>query len=1111
MSTPLYRSLNPNGVSTYAFPSAAEDLGQSFQNDNYTFYFSHYALLNIPTQRLQEEPIYLNFSDTTTFPRASFANIPKKPEDSTYSGQLIESLRNYVANKDETLRISRTSPNTYHYDQNIINTPTERIFYQWLKKLGVLQLEIADGPKEVTFGDSATIDYGEDWTWNIQKEYDDSAGTVNRNNRNNIKYFKEGYWYEVFWKERQVVPKSVKTSNDDKLNITLNITYDVGSGLLLITLNDSNLKQKNFKVGDYVEFTGVINDIHKLGHPNYTPLPAAALYLGYTGNEKVFKISTIILPLNSNQSLQLGLEAIDINPNDFPLNVTISNYCTQENPLSLQLIYERVVQYVGEITEINNVEVSNRNITEITSYTPEQAGRTPKVLFRTRSDKNYRPGINFPFLPAQWEQREIQGAETSNHPMISNPNNYPGNYWAQFDRKDATDSKWQYSISSGDSQKRTGDFFGVYFYDKLGNPIAYPGSEPYEIVYDSSYLDGISIDFNTKRYTNMVNNLQNPELNTATFEEFSSTAFNNLPPVDFEFNAVAWYYTVVDNSTGEAKQNLYGISFVDHPDNACNAEEVKEIPRIKKYAPNDQQDGSAYILSLNLNYSIINEQLIAKYDPTSGHNLRDFLIYAESISKLTEFNELFTTIVEDNKDIRTEIFNLKGLIYTETDLKVLNEKLIYLETLLNLYKSLQIADSESIVVSTDISVSPPVVKLNSIEKYWNSIITIKTSLLFDPIFATINDYTINVPTGRSMMIQVLNDDNTALTVSTPLVITLDRDLSVGQFVKIMLLPNGGYQNKKLDIRIINPNWNPQDLTSNQYYYLYRGLDLPVDANANYVVSNGNFSENNQNSFGVIKRADPQSITNSDINSIWTIVTPESELVVILNKYHGYFEPGDIVSLDNFVFSFLDTNGRINNYNLSGQLPIKRIVHNVKKNNLGEVDFLLKLDPNVSTNNYNKEPNILKKTIETIINYLNPPTPSISNILTPTDINNLLTGNKFNSLFPLGCTALVFNYESSDVFDQLINIIKLQDDTATISSKLNPDKFCIDAQNGNLLFNSNSSWDSLNKIRNFSHNQPNIKFNKGLEIDVYKVNSDAFSSSFLINSRRLENIKRDLTL
>jgi hypothetical protein len=40
-STPLYKSLKPNGTSFYAFPGAVEDISAAYQNSTYKMYFQN--------------------------------------------------------------------------------------------------------------------------------------------------------------------------------------------------------------------------------------------------------------------------------------------------------------------------------------------------------------------------------------------------------------------------------------------------------------------------------------------------------------------------------------------------------------------------------------------------------------------------------------------------------------------------------------------------------------------------------------------------------------------------------------------------------------------------------------------------------------------------------------------------------------------------------------------------------------------------------------------------------------------------------------------------------------------------------------------------------------
>ena len=94
-STPLYKFLKSNGTSFYAFPGAAEDISAAYQNSNYKMYFSKFVLLNFPKQNLtagtMSNPIVFDFDN-------SFQKSVNATPPSNFNDQLIESLRNYIAN-----------------------------------------------------------------------------------------------------------------------------------------------------------------------------------------------------------------------------------------------------------------------------------------------------------------------------------------------------------------------------------------------------------------------------------------------------------------------------------------------------------------------------------------------------------------------------------------------------------------------------------------------------------------------------------------------------------------------------------------------------------------------------------------------------------------------------------------------------------------------------------------------------------------------------------------------------------------------------------------------------------------------------------------------------
>jgi hypothetical protein len=191
------------------------------------------------------------------------------------------------------------------------------------------------------------------------------------------------------------------------------------------------------------------------------------------------------------------------------------------------------------------------------------------------------------------------GAELFNSPIVSDPQNYPGSYFGQFDTLDFT-----YTTETGDELRRSGDYFGVS--GDINNPVV-----------DGSTLDGLSMNFNTSHYVKM--NIPNRII--TNFDQFNALEVNNEPPQDFEFNAILWYYTVED-SNGNSTTNLYGISFLDNPDNNLVDVEVGlRFPTIKKLVANGEQDGTSYSFNLNLNFNIVNENPVDAYNPEAINSL----------------------------------------------------------------------------------------------------------------------------------------------------------------------------------------------------------------------------------------------------------------------------------------------------------------------------------------------------------------------------------------------------------------------------------------------------------------------------------------------------------
>ena len=521
----------------------------------------------------------------------------------------------------------------------------------------------------------------------------------------------------------------------------------------------------------------IYNDLNLIGSDTFDGVKTDVLY---------------ITPVGATQGQRIIMD----------INTTMSQEF--ETTGQVELIYDRLVQYIGEVTGISNVQEANRNYTEVYAHIPDHTGQTPDILFRTTYDVNYKPNLAFPILPSQY-QPEILGAELFNSPIVNSPKNYPGSYFGLFDTPDFT-----YETATGDSLRRSGDYYGVS--GDINNPIV-----------NGKSIDGIGIDFNTSHYVKM--NIFNKVL--TNFDQFNALEVNNTPPENFDFNAILWYYTVQKvDITGiiTTKTNLYGISFLDNPDNNPTDEEIGiRFPIFKKMVSNGKHDGTSYAFSLNLNFNILNDNPQQSYNPEAINSLFSMNLFNQAMSRLSATNDSFLNVLSEQGLLRDQIGALRQLLYTQTDISTINQKISNLENLLRLYSTNQIINSDSITATTNPG-TPASISLNNIETSYATIYDIKTSNLYSS--TGIIPLNISIPQNKNFLLNIVNNDEVNLTMpnNDKLTIILDTDLSYKQSVDILITGSQlASQNKKLDIYI-----NSSTLSTNTTEALIIGdLDLPV--------------------------------------------------------------------------------------------------------------------------------------------------------------------------------------------------------------------------------------------------------------------------------------------
>ncbi len=830
--TPLYKFLKDNGTSFYAFPGAAEDISASFQNTNEKMYFSKFVLLNLPQQdTTPNKNNYWNFGD-------SFESSSSSSPASNFSEGVVESLRNYVANHETVIRESRLDNNKFFYDTSAAQTTTEKIFFKWCKKLGLIDFETAI-PDD---------------------EYFPNLEEFQSNNINDDEYFQE-----LLWKEREVMEFNT-TKYDSTAANKLQIEY---SGTT------------NFKVGDFINIYGVSNTSISIQIP------------GIETEEGITAEVIQVIPPTTTEGQKVVFEVI--------FTSSVLNETTGKS----KLIYNRLVRYIGEVTGVSNVQEANRSYTEVYAQIPDYTGETPDVLFRTKFDDNYSPGLEFPFLPSQY-QPEILGSELFSSPIVNSPENYPGSYFGQFDVDNFT-----YETENGDSLRRSGDYFGVK--GTVLNPFI-----------DGSTIDGVSIDFNTEHYVKM--NIPNNVI--STFDEFNGTEVNNEPPKDFQYNAILWYYTS-ETSDGQVAENLYGVSFLDHPDNNENTDEVGiRFPLVKKLVANGEQDGTAYAYNLNLNFNVINDNPQDAYNPEAVNALFSMDKFNKAMSTLSSINDVFINMLAEHNSIKQEVSDLRGLLYTQTDLNTLNSRINNLDELLRLYSTNQIIDSDSIKVSTEPG-SPTNILLDNVDPSYDDIKIVKTKDLYN-ISGNIIPYNFLLPDNKNSMLHIINNDNFELDINDDnnLSIILSKDIGFKQSVEFYITADENSEyNKKIDLfvnkqdngGIVNPVVLISSLDLPVYYnnensslnsaYTWSDFKFEIDMNEDFIKSN------NLLKIKLIGNSDiiTNSVVKGDVISFKNLML-SSSTTPSYSDYSGQYEVSSVAG--NEVVFDIGSNKELENYEIS---------------------------------------------------------------------------------------------------------------------------------------------------------------------------------------------------
>lgn len=340
--------------------------------------------------------------------------------------------------------------------------------------------------------------------------------------------------------------------------------------------------------------------------------------------------------------------------------------------------YRKVVQYIGDIDIVNNVDKAGEAYTELYINVPTEVGGTPTILFDSISDANYQPSLKI-----QGKDEFILGRNASTvHPQGLSINAFydydqpllgggPAGYtdpnanW--MDEPTPPTTTDSYFTEPGTFTSATSVNIRKYPAD-YGSPAGYSGS-----AYVRSELDGISVDFTANDYEQIITD---PTI--STIAQFNGTDLAST----FEFNAVLVYYDMVDlSNTANTVTNLYGILLVD---NITPTTDGGYIQRYPKFKPNKVtgQNGNSYGFKINLRFDA--SPGTAGIDTiVNDYNTFSMQLFSEATAQLQESAKIFQTQQLEISELDQKVQSLENQIGNVSDVTSLQAQINSVQTQLD--------------------------------------------------------------------------------------------------------------------------------------------------------------------------------------------------------------------------------------------------------------------------------------------------------------------------------------------------------------------------------------------------------------------------------------------
>jgi hypothetical protein len=140
MATPLINPLRISGGTMYAFSSAVRDMQKSLMDNDIVFSFSKFALIDLPDANLPT-------GGTSSYEnKIVWKAVSGYDPYSNSDLNIAESFENYLLN-NENIVLTKTDSNGDSYDNTILQSVSERLFWKWLTKLNAIKFEDGSYPE----------------------------------------------------------------------------------------------------------------------------------------------------------------------------------------------------------------------------------------------------------------------------------------------------------------------------------------------------------------------------------------------------------------------------------------------------------------------------------------------------------------------------------------------------------------------------------------------------------------------------------------------------------------------------------------------------------------------------------------------------------------------------------------------------------------------------------------------------------------------------------------------------------------------------------------------------------------------------------------------------